>query len=126
MSAHCINLIYEDDARRILLALLEQIAHARSAYADEHFDEVRTRNRKERNVGFSGNGAGQQGLARSGRSHHQHALGNAATELLKLLWIFEELDDLLQLFLGFLNARHVFEGDALLLIAEQLRARLAK
>ena len=45
---------------------------------------------------------------------------------MKLLWLFEELDNLLQLFLGFLDTRDVFERDALLLIAKQLRARLAE
>ena len=42
MTTHRIDLVDEDDARRVLLALLEQIAHARGANADEHFNKVRT------------------------------------------------------------------------------------
>ena len=126
MTADRVDLIDEDDAGRILLALLEQVAHARGADADKHLDEVRTRNRKERHVRFAGNRARQQGLAGSRRAHHQNAFGNAAAELLKLLRFFQELNDFLQFFLGFFNAGDVFEGHALLLIAQQLCARLAK
>ena len=37
-----VDLVDEDDARRVLLALLEQIAHPRGAHADKHFNKVRT------------------------------------------------------------------------------------
>ena len=40
MTSHRVDFINEDDARRILLALLEQIAHAARAHANEHLDEV--------------------------------------------------------------------------------------
>ena len=35
-----VDFVEEDDARRILFRLLEEIAHARGSDADEHFDEV--------------------------------------------------------------------------------------
>ena len=38
-----VDLVHEDDARRVLLGLLEQVAHARGAHADEHLDEVGAR-----------------------------------------------------------------------------------
>ncbi len=38
-----VDLVDEDDARRVLLALLEQVADAARADADEHLDEVRAR-----------------------------------------------------------------------------------
>src|SRR6185436_5080941 len=41
MTAHRIDLVDEDNAGRVLLALLEEIADARRAHADEHLDEVR-------------------------------------------------------------------------------------
>src|SRR5205085_8097704 len=44
MAADRVNLVDEDDAGRVLLALLEQVAHARSANADEHLYKVGTRN----------------------------------------------------------------------------------
>ena len=41
MTADRIDFVDEDDAGRILLGLLEHVAHAACADADEHFDEVR-------------------------------------------------------------------------------------
>src|SRR5437762_13186842 len=102
MTAHRVNLVNEDDAWRILLALFEKVTHARGADADEHFDEVRTRNREERHVGFARDGARQQRLTRAWRPHHQNAFRNAPAELLEFLRLFEEFDDLLKFFLRFL------------------------
>jgi len=95
MATDGINLVNEDDARRVLLTLLEQVAHARGTDADEHLDKVRTRNREERHVGFTGHRARKQSLARARRPHHQDAFRNAPAELLELLRLFQKLDDLL-------------------------------
>jgi hypothetical protein len=35
-----VDLVHEDDAGRVLLGLLEEVANARGADADEHLDEV--------------------------------------------------------------------------------------
>ena len=40
MAADRVDFVDEDDAGRVLLGLLEHVAHARSADADEHLDEV--------------------------------------------------------------------------------------
>jgi len=40
MAADRVDLVHEDDARRGLLGLLEEVTHARGADADEHLDEV--------------------------------------------------------------------------------------
>jgi hypothetical protein len=58
MPAHRIDLIDENDARLILLGLLEHVADAARADTDKHFHEIRTRNRKERHIGFTGDGPG--------------------------------------------------------------------
>ena len=63
MAADRVDLVDEDDAGRVLLALLEQVADARRADADEHLDEVRAADREERHVGFAGDGAREQRLA---------------------------------------------------------------
>jgi hypothetical protein len=52
VTADGVDLVDEHDAGRVLLALLEQVADARRADADEHLDEVRAADREERNVGF--------------------------------------------------------------------------
>ncbi len=126
MAADGVDFIDEDDAGRVLLALFEQIADAAGADADEHFDEVRTGDGEERNAGFAGDGAGQQRLAGSGRTDQQHALRNAAAELLELLRLAQEFDDLLQLFLGFFDAGDILKRDLLLLRGMQARAALAE
>ena len=41
VTADSINLVDEDDTGCVLLGLLEHVAHARGADADEHLDEVR-------------------------------------------------------------------------------------
>src|SRR6187431_1658648 len=126
MAADRVDLVDEDDAGRVLLALLEQVADARGADADEHLDEVRARNREERDVGLAGDGAGEQRLAGAGRAHEQHALGDAATELLELLRLLQELDDLLELFLRLVDTGDVLERHLLLRARGQLRAALAE
>ena len=79
---------------RVLLGLLEHVAHARGADADEHLDEVGAGDREERHLGLARDRARQQRLAGTGRADHQHALGNLAAELLELARILQEVDDL--------------------------------
>ena len=95
VTADGVDFVDEDDAGGVLLALLEEVADAGCADADEHFDEVRTGDGEEGDVGFAGDCAGEQGLAGSRRSDEQDALGDAAAEALELLRLAEELDDLL-------------------------------
>ena len=40
MAAHGVDFVNEDDARRVLLALLKQIADAAGAHADEHLNKI--------------------------------------------------------------------------------------
>ena len=42
-----------------LASLLEEIPHARGPHSDEHFDEIRSAQRKKRHVGLSGDRFGQ-------------------------------------------------------------------
>src|SRR4029078_6075864 len=124
MAADRVDLVDEDDARRVLLALLEEVADARGADADEHLDEVRAGDREERDVGLAGDGAREQRLAGAGRAHEQHALRDAPTELLELLRLLEELDDLLELLLRLVDPGDVLERHLLLRAGGQLGAAL--
>ena len=76
LAADGIEFVDEDDAGGLCLGLLEQVAHARRAHADEHFHELAAADREERHMGFAGHGAGQQRLARARRPDQQHPLGN--------------------------------------------------
>ena len=69
--------------------------------------KVRTGDGEERDVGFAGNCAGEQGLAGSGRSDEQNALGDATAKALELLGLAEKLNNFLELFLGFIDAGDV-------------------
>ena len=126
LAADRVDLVDEDDARRRLLGLIEEIAHARGADADEHLDEIRTGDREERHAGLAGDRARQQRLAGAGRPEQQHALGDARAERLKLLGILQELDDLAQLFFGLFDAGDVGKRDLRPVLGEHLRARAAE
>src|SRR6185295_12090152 len=126
MTADRVDLVDEDDARRVLLALLEQVAHARRADADEHLDEVGAADREERHVRLARDRARQQRLAGSRWAHQQNALRDPSAELLELLRFLEELDDFLQLVFRFVDASDVLERDLLLRAGGQLRLALAE
>src|ERR1700733_10603671 len=115
MASHRIDFIDEDDARGILLALLEQIAYPARAHADEHLDEIGTGDREERNIRFARDRPCEERFARARRSDQQHALRYASAQLLELRRLAQKFDDLLQFFLGFFNARHILERDLALL-----------
>ena len=105
VAADGVDLVHEDDAGGVLLGLLEEVADAGGADADEHLDEVRAGDREERHPRLAGDGAGKQRLAGSGRPVEQHALRDARAERLELLRVLEELLDLLQLLDRLVDAR---------------------
>ena len=121
-----VDLVDEDDAGRVLLGLVEHVAHAARADAHEHLDEVRARDGEERHVRLARDRTGGQRLTGAGRTDEQHAARNAAAEALELLRIAQELDDLLQVFLGLVDARYIVERDAAMRLGEQLRLGLAE
>ena len=118
--AQRVQLVDEDDARRPALGLVEQVAHAGGADADEHFDKIGAAKAEERHVGLAGHGLGQQRLAGAGRADEQDALGDAAAEALVLVGGLEEIDDLAQLGDGLVDAGHVLEGDVQVFLGVEL------
>ena len=126
VAADGVDLVDEDDARRVLLRLLEHVAHPARADADEHLDEVGARDGEERHIGLAGDGARQQRLAGAGRADQQQAARNAAAEPLEFARVAQELDDLLQIELGLVDAGHIVEGDAAMRLGQKLCARLAE
>ena len=126
MAADRVDLVHEDDAGRVLLGLLEEVAHARGADADEHLDEVRAGDAEERHAGLTRDGAREQRLAGARRAVEQHALRDPRAERLELLRVLEELLDLVQLLDRLVHARHVAERDLRRVHAHALGARLAE
>jgi hypothetical protein len=126
-AADGVELVDEDDRRGGLLGLVEQVAHAGRADADDHLDELRGAEAEEGHVGLAGHGAGEQGLAGARRAAEQDALGDHRAEAPVLVRVLEEVDDLDELLLGLVDARDVLERRALLvgLVALGLRAAQA-
>ena len=121
-----VDFVDEHDAGRVLLRLLEHVAHARRADADEHLDEVGAGDREERHLGLAGDRLGEQRLAGARRADHQHAARNAAAQLLELGGIAQELDDLAHFLLRLVAAGDVGERDRIVGLVEDLRLALAE
>src|SRR5581483_8790145 len=126
VTADGVDLVHKDDARSGLLRLLEEVAHARSADADEHLDEVGAGDREERNARLTRDGAREERLACARRPVQQHTLRDARAERLELLRVLEELLDLAELLDGLVDAGDVLEADLRRVGRHALRARLAE
>ena len=126
LAADRVDLVDEDDAGRVALRLVEEVADAAGADADEHLDELGAGDAEEGHAGLAGDGPGQQRLAGSRRAHEQHAARDARAERVELLGVLEELDDLLELRLGLVDARHVGERHDRLVAEEHPGPALAE
>ena len=111
LAADGVELVDEDDRRLVLAGDPKQPADAGGAEAGEHLDERRGRLGVEAGARLVGDGLRQQRLAGAGRSVEQHAAGNAGAELGEAAGIAQELDDLLELGLGVLDAGDVGPAD---------------
>src|SRR5258705_415993 len=80
MATDGVDLVNEQDAWRRLLGLLEHVADAARADADEHFDEIGAGDGEEGHARLARNRAGEQGLAGAGRADQQRTLGNLAAQ----------------------------------------------
>src|SRR5690606_17590697 len=126
LPTHGVDFVNENDAGRVFMTLLEEIADATRADADEHFHKVRTADAEERHTRFASHSAGQEGLARSGRTHEEHAPGDLAAEAGKFLGLLEKLDDLVEFFLGLVHAGDITEGNGLVTLIDHARATFAE
>ena len=107
MATNSIDFIDKHDRRSGLFGLLEQVAHSTGAAADEHFDEVRTRDRKDRHPGLASNGSGQQGLTCAGRAIEQHSLGDLCAQRAEPSGALQEVANLAEFFDRFVGARNI-------------------
>ena len=126
LTADRVDFVDEDDAGGVLLRRLEHVAHARRTDADEHFDEVGTRNREEGHARLARDRLGEKRLAGTRRTHEEDAARNAAAQALELHRVAQEVDDFLNVFLGFVAARDVLEADLVVLLAQHAGLGLAE
>src|SRR4051812_7700113 len=89
LAAGGVELVDEHDGRGRGPDAREQVADTRGTDADEGLDELRTGDREERNLRLAGDGLGEKGLATSGRTEQQQALGRSGTERFVLARVLE-------------------------------------
>ena len=106
-----VELVDEDDRRRVLARLLEQLADARRAEPGEHLDERRGALCVEARARLVGDRLRGERLAGAGRPVEENALRHPRAERLEPLRIAQEVDDLLQLLLCLVEPGDVRPGD---------------
>ena len=126
LAADRIKLVDKNDARRMLLGILEHVAHSCRTHTDKHFNEIGARNREERHFGFAGNRLGQQGFTGTGVADEQYAFGNAAAQLLEFGRIAQKINQFGDFLLGFVATGNIGKGDAIGRLIKQARLALAE
>ena len=121
-----INLIDKDDARGLFLGLLKQIAHLGGATADEHLNELRARNAKERHARLAGNSLGEQGLTGTRRADEESTARQFGADLLVALRLLQKVNDLFEGLLSLFLAGDVLKGHAHVLGGDHARAGLTQ
>ena len=94
LAADGVELVDEDDRRRVLARLAEQPPDARRAQAGEHLHEGGRRLGEEVRARLVRDRLGEQRLARAGRPVQQDPLGHPGSERRKRSGVAQELDDL--------------------------------
>src|SRR5699024_7744799 len=89
-----IDLINEDDTRRLLVRLFEEVTHFGSAHSDKHLYELRSGNGEERNICLSGYCLGKQSLTGTRRAYEKGSFRHGSTDLSVSCRIMKEINDL--------------------------------
>ncbi len=126
LTANGVDLVDEDDGRASFLGLLEQVAHAGSAYAHEHLHEVGAGNAEERHARLAGYSAGKQGFTGARRAHQKAAARDLRAERLVLGRVLQEVLDLLHFLYCLVYAGNVGEVHIGMLFNVLLHLRLAE
>src|SRR5438477_8361746 len=126
LAADGIQLINEDDARRLALGLLEQIANARRSHTHKHLHKIASAQRKEGDPRFAGYRYCKQRFSRTRRADEQDAFGNFRAKRLIAFWIFEKIDYLLQLVFGFVAPGHIGKTHSRIAVGDKFCAAFAE
>jgi len=109
-----VNFVDKTRCRGVLLRLIEHVANARGAYADEHLDEVGSPRSRRTAPSPRRRSRARAASCPCRGCRHQSRLGDAAAELLELGGIAQEVDELGDLSLGLFAAGDV--GEVMLLL----------
>ena len=126
LAAYGVNFVNKDDARRVLFGVVKHVAHARCAYANEHFHKVGAGDAEKRHLGLASNRLGEQGFAGSGGAHQQQTTRNAATEFLEFAGVFQEVDDFFDFFFRFVATGHIGKSNGVGAFVKQSGLAFAK
>ena len=121
-----INLIDKNNTGGLFLGLFKHIPYPGGTHTYKHFYKVRARDGKERHLGLTGNRFSQQGFTSTRLTHHQYTTGYTATQTLKPTRITQELHQLLYIFLGFIDTRHIRKSGFNLVFIQQTGLALTK
>ena len=121
-----VDLVNKDNGGRVLFRDVEEVTNTARADTDEHFDEVRTGNRIERNRCLASNGTCEQSLTRSRRAVQQHSLGDTGSDLFEFFGVLQEFFDLVKFFDRFVRAGDILERHLRGFLVEQLGAGTAE
>src|SRR5205823_2310076 len=111
LRADGIQLVDEDDRRRVLAGLLEQLPDPSGAEPGEHLDECRRALREEFRARLACDRLREQRLAGARRAVEQNPLRYARPESAEASRVAQEVDDLGQLVLRLVEARDLIPRD---------------
>src|ERR1700753_101315 len=94
-TAERIQLVDEDDRRRLLSRLFKQVAYPRGADTHKHLNELRAGNRKELDARLARDRPRQQRLDGARWADQQDPLGHPGAEPPVYLRIAQKIDDFL-------------------------------
>ena len=114
--AEGVEFVNKNNARGLRLGLLKHISHAGRPNAHEHLHEIRTGEAKKWHARLAGNRLGEQCFARAWRADQEHAFWNMAAEGLVFLGAPQKLHHFAKLFHGLVDACHIVERDAQILL----------
>lgn len=106
-----VKLINENDAGRVLLGLFEHVSYSGGADTDEHLNELRCRDGEEGNACFTCYCLRQKCLTCSWWTNKKGPSWNFGSEIGEFRGCLQEVNDLHELFLGFVDSGDSIEVD---------------
>ena len=106
-----IYFINKYNTRCLSLGLLKQVSYAGCTHTHKHLYKIRTGQRKERHLCFSGYRLCKQSLTGTRRSHQKRTLRKLCTDTGIFPRIMQKVHHFRQRFLRFFLARHILKSD---------------
>ena len=121
-----VYLVDKHNTRRTLFSVFEEVTNPRCAYTYKHLYKVRAGDTKKGYFRLACDSFGEVRFTRAWRSDHQHAVGNARAQRVKLAGVFEKLDHFEEVVFCLFDARDIFEERLRVLFGDHAGFGLAK